>query len=213
VNKSEARDAIFHELAPLFPGWRLVKKDDGFVRAIPGGWQKIQVGLIDHNPVFKFSLAIAIRLNAAEDVANRFSGATPDASKQTCTTLTQLSYFYPGTNYKEFKVSSKEEVAAAASELAQVITSKVLPLLDERQTIGALDAALNGDDPSFDKSDKANRTLHALVVARLNNNPRFDSLVEEYAQSMQGFPENARAKVAAAVSFLRSPDFPSAHTR
>jgi hypothetical protein len=207
MTKAEVRTALYRELAPLCPGWTLVKKENAFVRTIPGGAQKVLVSLVDYNPKFRFALVFATRLEKVEAIANRFSGATPKTTSITLTTMTQLSYFFPGTQDKELSVTTEAEIIAAIRALAPMIRERALPLMDARRSVAALDVALNGGDPTFDTSDRTSRTLRALTLARLAGNPRFEELAATYENGLRAYPSLSRTKVSRLLAYLRSPDF------
>ncbi len=204
MKKSEVRDAVYRELAPFLPGWKLVKKDEAFVRAIAGGTQKVLVPLIDYNPEFRFSLVLATRLDAVEALFNQFSGAPATAKGTTLTAMTQLAYFFPGEAKKQYSVRTEADIHAAAAELGALLSTMILPFLDQHADLAALDRAMNGADPQFDTSDLTSRTMHALVVARLASNPRFEELATTYQNAMQAFPEMSKQKVAGLVQHLRT---------
>jgi hypothetical protein len=62
---------------------------------------------------------------------------------------------------------------------------------------------MNGDDLRFDTSDPLSRNMHALVVARLAGNPRFEELAANCERAMQAFPEVSKQKLARLVAHLR----------
>lgn len=202
----EIRDALYRELAPLLPGWKLVKKDD-FVRKIPGGKQRIVVPVVDYRPEYRFSLVLVTRLDAVQEITNQFSGARPAYHSVTSTSMTQLDYFFPGERPpKQYSVHDDSDIRAAVADLAPVIREQILPFLDRHQSIQALDAALNGADQRIDTSDISARTLHAVVLAYLADNPRFEELVARYQAELEKFPALAksRERLAQLVEYLRS---------
>jgi len=107
----EVRDALYRELAPLLPGWKLVKKEQGFMRAFAGGRQGVFVPIWDYNPEFKFSLAFGTRLDAAEALVHRVSGVQGADQKASMTMVTQLAYFFSGEQKKQIRVTTPEDAA------------------------------------------------------------------------------------------------------
>jgi hypothetical protein len=121
--------------------------------------------------------------------------------------MTQLEYFFPGERPpKQYSVHNEDEIRAAVAELAPVIRDKILPFLDQHQDVATLDAALNGDDPRIDTSDITSRTLHAVVLAHLAGNPRFEELVARYQAELEKFSAlgKSRERLAQLVEYLRS---------
>ena len=205
MKKQEVRDAVFGYLPPHLPGWKTVKKAQAFVRPIPGGAQKIFVSLVDYNPEFRFSLTFATRIDRVEDIVNRFNEAPPSAHKATVTSMTQLSYFFPGEpEPKQYSVQTEDELRKAVEAAGAVLRDKALPFLEAHRDLAALDRAMNGGDARFDTSDPTNRATRALTVAKLAGNPRFEELAASYAAAIQHFPEMSRQQLAQVIEYLRT---------
>jgi hypothetical protein len=204
MKKQEVRDFIYAKLSKvlLSAGFRLNKGEGAFVRKITNGFQKIFVPLVDYNPIFVFSLTIGIRLDAVEDIFNRFSGADDKGQKQTLTTITQLTYFTEGRR-KDYRVSTPIEIENAFSELNTVIDSNILPFLERYRDIQSLDAAINTEKlPGFDSSTLISHAMHSIILARLAGNNRYNELVIEYDNALKGYPPFDRERFARLVSFL-----------
>jgi hypothetical protein len=203
MNKAEARESIYRELTPLFPGFRLKKSDEGFVRAIPGGTDKVLVPLIDYNPIFIFSLIMGIRNEEVERIFNLFSGSPPKYHAMTLTTMTPLDFFYPGQREKkEFKVSTPEEIRNAARELSKT-NNAIIDFFNQHQDVKSLDASINSGAAGFDQSSHPYRAMHAIILAHLANNPNFESLVSGFQEEARQWHEADRNKFDRLVSYLR----------
>jgi hypothetical protein len=203
MTKAEVREALYKELVPLFRGFRLKKSDEGFVRAIPGGTQKIMVPLVDYNPVFIFSLVLCTRLDEVERIFNRFSGSPPKYQAMTLTTMTPLEFFYPSCQgKKEYKVQTAEDIAKAVRDLSSAGGNLNL-FLDRHQDVESLDAAMNSaDGPRFDKSSDPYRAMHALILARLAKNPEFEKLAARYEAQAGNWNPVDKQKLDGLVSYL-----------
>jgi hypothetical protein len=189
MKKQEIRDFIYAGLKEVLvgAGFKLNKKEGAFSRSIPNGFQRIYVPLYDYNPEFVFSLTIGIRLDAVEDIFNQFSGAMGPGQAQTTTSLTQLGYF-AGENQKEYRVSTKEEIDSALSDLTALINSKILPFLEQYQDVPSLDDAINRKKlPGFDSTELLSHAMHSITLAKLAGNPSFSALVTEYAKALENF--------------------------
>ena len=192
---NEVRDAMYQELTPHLPGWKLVKKQQGFVRTIDGGDQRIVIDAVDYRPEYRVTLTFVTRLDAVEAVFHRATGTPP--SQFGFTAATQLVYFFPGESPpKQFKVHDRAEIAAAMNALAPVLRERALPLMDRTRTVEELDAAMNGDDRAFDMSALQPRVMHGLIVAHFARNPRFDDLVRRYQAEMSAFSDAQKQCVA-----------------
>jgi hypothetical protein len=201
----DVKEKLFEQLQPHLPGFKPRKKEDSFARTITGGSQFIGVALVDHRPLFKFSLPVSTRIEEVEEIINRFSGSPRKYHHLTLTTATLLGYFYGESEDKEFKVRSHEEIEAAIADVAPVLRDRILPFLDSHQTVQSLDAVVNGPEgPRFVRTNPPYRQMHALILARLAGNPRFDALAEAALAEARGWlPQNAK-KLDAVVAHLRT---------
>lgn len=84
MKNAEVREILYETLRPvLAPGnFRLNKSQQAFVRDIACGTQHIGIPLWDYNPRFDSSLAMTMRIEAAEAITNRFSGSPPKYQPQ-----------------------------------------------------------------------------------------------------------------------------------
>lgn len=204
MKKQEVRDLIYTGLNKVLSssGFRLMKGEGAFIRQISNGTQMIYVSLADYNPIFVFSLAIGIRLNAVEDIFNMFSGADEKHQKQTKTTLTPLSYFTEG-HRKDYTVSNEIEIDSAISELTVLIGSKIIPFLETYQDVLSIDAAIHTQKlPNFDVNIFANYAMHSIIIACLAGNSRYKELVAEYENAMKNYTEFDKKRYAQLVSYL-----------
>jgi hypothetical protein len=200
----DVRDALYDGLARCLPGWKLSKKDEGFVRQTPWGRQRILVPIWNYRPEYLFSFVLTTRLDAAEEIFNLYSGVAAHLQAQTPTTMTQLSYFFDGAaQTKRFSVTTERDISDAIDSLAPLLSSRILPFLDTHRDATSIDAGLNGDDKGFDTSDLASRGLHAVIVAHLANNPRFEDIVQAHRLAFEKMDVRAREGFAAVVKHLR----------
>ena len=90
--KTEVRRLICEALDPIVgpARFRYVRKSEAFVRKIAGGRQELVLALVDYNPEFWFSFTFCVRLDAVEEIINRFSGT--DVPCDTITSCTQLEH-------------------------------------------------------------------------------------------------------------------------
>ncbi len=203
MNKTEIRDLIYRELAPLLPDFKPKPREESFVRTMPGGKQALMVGIVDYKPEYRFSLTLAIRLEAVQEIVHPFSGSPPKYHKITTTTLTQLDWFFPGEpKPKQYSVKSEHDVVDAVEQLAPVIRQKILPFLDRYRDVTAIDEMMNRLDPSPDSTHMPVRGMTALAVARLAGNPKFDELAAKYLTDLRPAPMIAQ-KFAALIDHLR----------
>src|SRR5215831_18898787 len=143
MKKGEVRTKIYECLEPvLTPGeFRLKKSHEGFVKRITGGTQTLGVPLWDYNPRFDFSLTMSIRLDAVEEITNRFSGSLPKYHSMTQTVLTQLEHL--GLSRCRWQAKTENELEQTLSEVGSVVRESILPFFQRYQDLPAIAAAAN----------------------------------------------------------------------
>jgi hypothetical protein len=205
MTREEVTTKLFEQLQPHLPGFKPQKKEESLARRITGGTQFIGLALIDHRPLFKFSLPVSIRIEEVEEIINRFAGSPPKYHRLTRTTGTLLSYFYGESDKKEFKIQSPEDIEAAIAGVAPVIRDRIIPFLDSHQSVQSLDAVMNGPEGArFDRTNPPYRQMHGLILARLAGNPRFDALAEAALVEARGWQPHDGKKLEALVAHLRT---------
>lgn len=185
MNKKEMHMRIFRILEDILAGiglW-IRKRDDGFVRTIPGGWQELSVPLWDYNPRFEFSLTLCIRLHAAQEIVNLFSGAPAKYHAITTTTITQLAYFVQRDS--KYLVTDDEDVIAVGRSLSPIMREHIVPFFDTYKDITALDRGVNCLLPSIDSTLYPVKAMTAIVLARLAGNPELDRIISNHRIAMQ----------------------------
>jgi hypothetical protein len=201
MKKVEIRNLIFSILTPLFveKGFRLKKAGEGeLIRVIQGGFQRIGIPLVDHNPKFKFSLIIAIRLDAVADITNKFVPAKYHSAATTFTA--HLERFMPEQE-TQFVVFTEEDIKAAFARLEPVIRGRIIPFLDETQDLATVAKAMNLTDIPQILPGGANKS--ALTIARLIRYPDFEKIAATYQQRISQYSKNAQEELKNFIQHLR----------
>src|SRR5262245_1930873 len=133
--KSEVQRLIAQGLNPAVnpAGFRYRKKSEGFVRKSAGGRQELVIPLWDYNPLFKFSLTLCVRLDAVQEIVNRFSGSPPQYHGITLTSITQLEFLgLPSSGGRvEYQAASESELAAVLPGVSAMVRDRVVPFFEE----------------------------------------------------------------------------------
>jgi hypothetical protein len=215
VTKSEVRDLIYKGLAGMLVthGFRLNRRQEGFVRRIPDGTQCIGVALADYNPAYVFSLSLSTRLESVQSILNLFSGSPQRYHASTVTAITQLEYFSkkPRT---EYAVRTAADISNAILDLEPMVKEKIIPFLDRHQDVVAWDKAINSTSNdvygggtlsdrrnSVDNSNHPYRGMTAIALAHLAGNPDFDEIVRRLRDFYKGSGE-ATEKLTRLVDYL-----------
>ncbi len=173
------------------------KKDELF-RSIPGGYQDIGLGFVDRDPEFKISLVVAIRLDAVEEIANKFNSPFVKSVPRTDTFTCTLERFMPREN-THFVVCTEADIKNVVERLRPVIERRIIPFLNKTQDIRSVAAAM--ELPSIPKHGPGHNS--ALVVARLIGHPKFESMCETYQHRISKYPGVLRKELDNLIQYLR----------
>ncbi len=221
--KTEVRRLIVDAVAPVVSvaGFRFKKASEAFVRKIDGGRQELGLPLVDCNPVFKFSFTLCIRLEAVQEITNRFSGSPPKYHSMTLTSITQLEFLgmppNPAGQGVNFQVESEAEFGAVIPGILMLMREQVLPFFEEYREVAAVNRGLNPqgaegvfrigsfpDRRAFDATNQPYRAMTGVAVAHLAKDPRLPALISAYRSQISGMQEHDRAKFDNMTDHLRS---------
>jgi len=216
--KSEVRKLIVEALAPVLgpAGFRFRK--ESFVRKIDGGRQELAISLVDYKPVFRFSLVCCTRLDAVEEITNRFSESPEKYHGETLTSMTQLEFFglpaKPGAGV-QYELKSEADASAVLPGVAALVRDRLLPFFEEYRDVAALNRGLNPagaerlaeprwprDRREFDASNQPYRAMAGVAVAHLAGDPRVNKLVAAYRGQIRDLKDHDRQKFEQMVSHL-----------
>jgi hypothetical protein len=218
--KAEVRRMIADALTPVVSpaGFRFKKASEAFIRKVEGGRQELGLPLVDYNPLFEFSFTLCIRLEAVQEITNRFSGSPPKHHSMTLTSITQLEFLglpaKPGRGVN-FAVSSEADLMAVMPGNLTMVRERVMPFFEQYRDIAAVNSGLNPegaellfrivgfpDRRAFDATNQPYRAMTGVVAAYLASDPRFDALVSAYRSQISEMPERDRSKFENLVSYL-----------
>ena len=218
--KTEVRRMIVDAVTPVVSaaGFRFKKAQEAFVRRIEDGRQELGLPLVDYNPVFQFNFTLCIRLEAVQEITDRFSGSPPKYHSMTLTSITQLEFLglpaKPGRGVK-FEVSSEAELMAVMPGVLTMVRDRVLPFFDEYRAIAAVNRGLNPEGAErvfrivgfpdrrvFDATNQPYRAMTGLAAAYLAHDPRLDALIDAYRSQISEMPEHDRSKFEKLADFL-----------
>lgn len=194
---------VYVELAPLFPGFHLNTSEEGFLRPIARGTQKLLVPFVDLHPSYTFSLLCCVRLDEVEDICNIFNPAPPHYHRMTLTSVTPLKYF---GQPEEYSFSTNQGLKEAATNLA-TISSDILRFMDQYQGVRALHDAMNSEEGSrFDISSNPGKAMRAVVLARLCSYADFTVARSRQEGFIGDWQEEDRKRFSALVTYLERMD-------
>jgi hypothetical protein len=191
-------DNVYAELAPLFPGFKLNKNEEGFVRRISTGSQKLLVPFLDRHPRYTFSLLCCVRLDEVEDICNLFNPAPQKYHSMTVTSTTPLRYFHPEG---EYEFTSIQDLKEATADLA-TLSKEILLFMDQHQDKYALYQDMRGEGARFDISVDPGRAMRLVTLARLCGDPDFRAVLAQQEASASAWHEEDRRRLQALMAYL-----------
>ncbi len=187
-------------------GYKLAKIDphiEGFVRAGDGIRQSIVVPVWDYADAVQFSLTICTRLEAVEALFLPFSGILPEYHVSSDTCLMKLGAFVPEP--ERITVYDATTIQMAVEQLSPCIIRQILPFLDEHRDVKSLDHLMNDQGvPHRESAYLWSFAMHAVILARLAQNPDFDRLVERYRNEIREWDDDDKDRYEKLVERLRS---------
>jgi hypothetical protein len=225
MKKGDVRVIIYETLAPVLApfNFRLKKTQAEFQRKIEDGTQRLGVPLWDYNPRFEFSLVMTIRIDAVEDITNRFSGSPPKYHSGTLTVITQLEHL--GVNTCRWRAENENELRSRLVETVEIVRDRVIPFFERYQKLPAIAAAANPDPAPvvlptsngmttgmgiladralFSSGNHPYRAMSAITLAHLARLKNFHSLVLRYQKELSSLHhQSERDKFDQLVQFLR----------
>ena len=222
--KTEVRRLFADAIAPVVSdaGFRYKKGSQGFVRKIDGGRQELLLSLVDRNPLFEFSLTLCIRLEAVQEITNRFTGSLPEYHGISVTSITQLEHMGlradRGVSVR-YCVESEADLTAILPRILTVVRERVLPFFEEYRDLAAVNRGLNPKGTGkwwtrllqflmpagrreFDATDLPYRAMKGVTVAHLARDPRLAALITAYRCQVSSMPESDRQKFENLVDYL-----------
>jgi hypothetical protein len=221
MKKREVEEAILQELDSTLAkaGFSLRKRYSSFVRRFPGGQHEIIVAVEDQRTFFRFSFGIRIRFDEVEKIFHIFSEWATDLQCRSCTAGGQLDYFMTITDHfvdtpalagiwKSIQVNSTSQIADAFAIIGPVIKAKIIPFFDAHKDLVSVDQLLNPISQGAAIFDTAQVTrvpvhaMHALIVADLAGNKRFDGILRKWRKEMRGCNKMDAEKFDKLVDYL-----------
>ena len=218
--KAEVVRIVTEALTPVVAaaGFQFRKRSQTFVRKINGGRQEFGLPLVDHDPVFEFSFTLCIRLEAVQEITNRFSDSPPKYHRGTLTSITQLEFLgLPAQQGRGviYRVDSESELEAILPSVLEMVRLRVLPFFDEYKHIEAVNRGLNPigaehtfqavwppDRCAFDATNQPYRSITGVAVAHLAGDARLSDLIAAYRAQIQEAQESDRRKFENLVGYL-----------
>jgi hypothetical protein len=167
-------------------GFKFIKSKERILREHEVGFDVIYARIIDYNPVFQIEFSIAIRLNAVEEIVNKFLSDEIRNPATNSLTTTIVSSYDMLTNSKEnyIEIKNEKELDAAIQSLLVLIKAKGLAFFNKYKNFQVANK-YRKDRILNDESQLSHiliSLMQSLTLMKLCNDPDFDELSEKYKQ-------------------------------
>jgi len=184
-------------------GFRPKKSQGCFVKRIEGGTQSLGIPLWDYNPLIEFSLNMTMRIDAAEELTNLFSGSPAKYHSMTVTIITQLEHL--SVSRCRWKAETQEELESELALVKAVVQDRILPFFHSHRDLMTIAVAANpevapmvppvpnglttgmgllADRVLFSSGNHPYRAMSNIALAHLARLPYFDELIERYRKEL-----------------------------
>ncbi len=184
LNKKDIEKEISLQMLPVFQqaDYNRMSTDPlHFQRQFESGFKSCIISVSEYKAEFWVELSIGIRFNIVENLANQFTLTLKDYHQHTHTILTSYGRMI-GNQYFRFKVTDNTQVSDMCREMNHFLDTAGFTFLDQNSSIYQIDELINTypERPSKFIYNQSNRCIKGLIIAKLCQNPHFNTLVKAY---------------------------------
>jgi hypothetical protein len=181
MNRKEVEKIIKFEMGSFLRqyGYTYNSTAQAFISRSKNGFKEVSCSIVDYGEKFPISFSFLIRVNRVEEVAQNIIFVVEKYKDIAYTINTGMLYF---TGVREYVVETQTELYRLVNNIKDLYSSRVDEFLGHFLNIGNLDIALNKEKASINKMIEPDNGIRSLIIAKLNSNPDFDKLAEEYYQ-------------------------------
>lgn len=167
-------------------GFKYIKAKERIIRKHEFGFDVIYTRVIDYEPIFQIEYSIAIRLNAVEDIVNKFFGEElfNPKNKPLTTTVASSYDLMSETKQNHIEISTEDELEISIQELIELTRNKGYSFFQEYRNLTTTNE-LKKNQILNDETGLSNvlrNLMQSLTLMKLCNDPDFDELCEKYKE-------------------------------
>lgn len=191
-------------------GFKYIKSKERIMREHEEGFDVIYSRVIDYNPIFQIEFSIAIRLNAVEEIVNKFFGESLfNSQNKSLTTTVASSYdFLTGEEENYIEISSELELYSTIQKLIKITKGEGFNFFQKYRNLEFTNALkkhqILNDDTGL--SNILRNFMQSLTLLKLCNDPDFDKLCDNYRElyvPWVGQEESGRKAMDDLIEYLR----------
>ena len=189
---------LYECLAPFFAqhGYGLLAEKKQFRRETANGFQNIVLSSVPYPDDTMLEVNFGCRIDQIEQIAQQFLHNLTEFRPDANTFLLSIGRF-SGLQFFRYKIHSEEELLHVCEQIEVFFAQQGFAFLQKASTIAVIDQLLNDqpDQPCRYVYNQTHRCYKGLIAARLNQNPYFDKLIDEYRHSLIRLTQNSHEQL------------------
>lgn len=205
MKKSELKTLLNKEYKNRLTRLGFKKKDDGFIRLNNDSFFYFGFGIVDLDNSFPTTFYWGYGLISVAVILKTSQGKIFDPKQGYPAVIheTQVSLFdkkqYP---ILEYDLYNEDQAVKMVDDVVQYI-EQLLPQFEQLQNVKGVDQKINdGSISQLDSRFISARTQTGLIVAKLTNNPNYETLKSQYRQLLKDWPESDKQELEKVIAFL-----------
>jgi len=191
-------------------GFQYKKSHGRVIKLLDDGFHVIIINVIDYRPIFQIEIYLGVRLDAVEEIVNRFLQWTFASSKFMKYTETISTSYKALSGAKEnyLEVESESQLQDGINEITLLIKEKGLAFFEKYKNLNNVNLykkeSILNDTSGI--SHILTNLMQSLTLMKLCNNPDFDELSERYKKlyvPWAGHEEAGRKALNDLIEYLR----------
>lgn len=174
---------LYRQLTPFFADhqYQLLASKKQYRHTTETGFQNVIFSASHYEDETMLEVNFGSRSDQVEQIAQQFLNNVSDYRPDANTLIISIGKF-SGLRYFRYKIHSQDELDNACEQIQQFFLTTGFPFLAQASTLATLDRLLNEhpNQPSQYVYNQAHRCYKGLIVAKLNHNPHFDGLIDNY---------------------------------
>ncbi len=174
---------LYEQLTPFFAkhGYSFISDRKQYRRRVDTGFQNVLLSTTFYEDEVMLEVNFGCRNEQVEQIAQQFLNNAIEYRADANTVILSIGKF-SGFHYFRYKIHSSDELTLVCEQIESFFSQAGFDFLKSACSLASLDRLLNEqpNQPCLYVYNQTHRCYKGLIAARLNNNPRFDGLVDSY---------------------------------
>lgn len=186
-------------------GFEYIDEYSQFRKMDKMGFKNVILSLSQYETEIWIEVTLGIRKDEVERISQPFLTNLSDFYNQTTTISISLGKLNQNP-YFRYKAENEEDLELCAEQLIDFMTEEGMFFLEEKNSLQELDLIFNKTAklPILYIHNQFHRPFKGIILAKITNNPKYESLVETYLSSLitQKANESIQTNFKRLVAFL-----------